>query len=149
MSGTNEKLFGPSLVLLRISFGLMLASFGFDLSVDVTNPNLFTNAFSSVATTIVAHESGILFVPILLIATCFVLGLFTKPASIALIVILAVIDIAMLPLATVSSLLWPQMLIVSVSLMAIAGGLGNALGLNGLILRNIKNPGAFVKFLFS
>jgi len=131
VSGTNEKLFGTALVLLRISFGGIVAA-----------------NIGSVATSHGVVVPWIMYPP-LVIAALFALGLCVRPASIVLLILLAVIDVVVLPLTVVKALIWPQLFAISIALMGISGGLGNAVGLNGLILRNIKNPGAFVKFLFS
>ncbi len=131
VSGTNEKLFGTALVLLRIAFGGVIAS------------NVGSVALSQGVT------APWIMYPSLVIAALFVLGLCIRPASIGLLAMLVLVDLVVLPFATVKSLIWPQLLLVSVILMGLSGGLGNAFGLNGLILRNLKNPGKLLKFLFS
>lgn len=152
-AGTNEKLFGPALVLLRISFGLILAKCAADIMfIDGTNyGDGYTLFPAEMLQVLGTHLSAVDWISLILgiVSVLFIAGLLTKPASIVLFVLLAVIDVALLPISTVKALLIPELFAVSVLLMALSGGIGNALGLNGLILRNIKSPGAFLKFLFS
>jgi hypothetical protein len=125
IAGTNEQLFGPALVLLRIAFGAIL---------------------------VMSYHTTFLFwlEPFaLVIGVLFIAGLLVRPASLVVLLALIVLDIMLMPLPMLKMLIWPQLIVVSVALMGLAGGLGNAFGLNGLILRNIKNPSAVVKFLFS
>jgi hypothetical protein len=131
ISGTNERMFGSSLVLLRIAFAGVLAG-------GILPLKIAEGATGQIVSMIVG-----------IIAVLYFLGLFTKPAGIIFVVFLAVIDIAILPFATVKSIAWTELLLLSVALMGVAGGLGNAFGFNGMILRNIKNPGKLLKFLFS
>ncbi|MFA5946188.1 MAG: hypothetical protein WC802_04750 [Patescibacteria group bacterium] len=152
-AGTNEKFFGPALVLLRVAFGATLAKFSLEIAwahghTPMANGILPLDIVRSLA---VPHASTIswLVLPLLVVAVCFVLGLFTKPASILIFIILAVIDTVLLPLVTVKTIFWPELMMMSLALMGLSGGLGHAAGLNGLILRNISHPGMIVRTLFS
>jgi len=152
-AGTNEKVFGPALVLLRVAFGVALAKFSLEIAwahshMPMANGILPLDVVKALA---VPHASTIswLVIPLLIVAVCFVLGLFTKPAGVLLLIILAVIDTVLLPLVTVKTIFWPELMMISVALMGLAGGLGHAGGLNGLILRNITRPGVIVRALFS
>lgn len=124
-AGTNEKLFGPALVLLRVAFGAILT---------MSSQTTFLFWLGPFA---------------LVIGILFIAGLFVRPASLVMLLALIVLDVTLTPLPMLKMLIWPQLIVVSIALMGLAGGMGNALGLNGLILRNIKSPGAFIKFLFS
>ena len=151
-SGTNERLLGPALVTVRIGVGAILFSFGQFLWMASHGGILPANLPPApVINAIVGHgsASALIAVAFMIVGVAYTLGLLLKPAGLLLIVVLGVLDIAILPLSTVKIILPNEVFLVGMGLLGFSGGLGNAFGLNGVILRNIAHPGAVARFLFS
>ncbi len=57
-------------------------------------------------------------------------------------------DVLILPFEITKELWSVHAIVLAITCLALAGGLGHAAGLNGLILRNIRYPGTFARLLF-
>jgi hypothetical protein len=151
-SGTNERLFGPAFVLMRVSIGAIIFFFGhllWQAAHGVTLPA--TVASQEIVKVFMTHgflgewvAIGFMFVGV-----SYVLGLLTRPSGILLIALLVFLDVALLPLATMKMVIMNELFLVGLALLGVAGGIGNAFGLNGIILRNIRSHGKAVHLLFS
>lgn len=151
-AGTNERLFGSAIFLLRLTFGVIMLLNGRFTLMAAAGKTLPPGALFAPFAGLVGGAgtlASVFGVLLLLIGIAYLLGIFTRPAGILLIAVIVIADIFVIPFSTVKLLFVHECFVVSIALMGIAGGLGHAGGLNGLILRHIPRPGMLVRTLFS
>ncbi len=147
--GTSQQLFAFCFVALRVAVGVaclyvatQLAGAGAattGLEPGTTSYDMQLADFQAIKT---------LFIPaIVSIGFCFILGVLVRPIALLAIVFVLIN-------ATTSGSINPEGVIISHGLLVLVlslfavGGSGHALGLDGIISRNIRRPNALTKFLF-
>jgi len=147
----DEQWFGISLVAVRIAFGLYSFVFGRAMwqalqvgSVPAEEP------FGPMLRVLLDHHSVMSFaaVALMTVGVLLMLGLLTRPAGALCIIMVVIGDAFVLPSAIMQSMLAVHAGVIAFSLLMLSGGLGHAVGLNGIVLRNIRHPGAFARALF-
>jgi hypothetical protein len=118
---TNEQFFGLALVLLRVTFGVEMFMIG--------------------------YAGGDFPVLYMIVGICFMLGILLRPAAVAGLALLLVSTFMTSPEALKNT--WFIYLgLMAIALLALPGGLGHSLGLNGLVMRNIRYPKTLARLLF-
>lgn len=78
----------------------------------------------------------------------FVLGILVRPMAALAMILTVIFGLGILQLTETPSALLPLLGLLFLLGLFTAGGAGHAAGLDGLLLRNIRRPGAVAKFLF-
>jgi hypothetical protein len=147
----NEQWFGISLIIVRIFFGIHAFLFGRVMfhayKTGIIGPE---EPFGPMLHALLDHQSIMAGAAVCLMITgiCFAFGVLTRPAAVLSLLMVGVGDILILPPNVAVPMLSTHAGVVAFSLLALSGGLGHAVGLNGIILRNIRRPGGIANAFF-
>lgn len=80
--------------------------------------------------------------------TSFVLGVLVRPLAVTAMIVTVVLALGVLQVTENMAALLPLLGLLFLLGLYTSGGAGHAAGLDGILLRNIRRPGALAKFLF-
>lgn len=145
--GMYPQMFAWCLVALRVVIGLACWYVVWQLlsisTIDTAVP-VVANPMGSID---VAAVKSVLVPPLLLLGVVFIFGVFVRPvATIGMIAFVVALVLA-------GPERWGQLIVLDVIVLFVlalfaAGGSGHALGLDGIIARNIRRPNVVTRFLF-
>ena len=150
-AAADEQWFGVSLVLIRVAFGLRAFTFGRAMWLAQTAGTVpAEEPFGPMLRVLLDHHALMSFaaVALMTVGVLFMFGLLTRPSGALCMVMVIIADVFVLPSAVMLPMLPIHAGTLAYALLALAGGLGHAGGLNGIVLRNIRHPGGVSRALF-
>ncbi len=143
VAATNGQLFGWSFIGLRVFIGVVFMLMALQSgAIAWWNPDLNFSA-SEIA------WSSLTQIMTLILGLSLIVGLLVRPASVVMLAYMLGSLVITFNSGELSPDIW--VLYIPIALvfgMYASGGAGHALGLDGVVLRNLRRPNAVTKFLF-